>query len=415
VDASRSPNGNPVLALDGGTPVRATPMPGWPALGDAAVEAVERVVRSNRINYWTGHEGRSFEAEYAESVGRAHGIAVANGTLALELALRAFGVGSGDEVIVPARTFIATASAAVAVGAIPIVADVDRASGNLTAESARQALTDRTRAIVPVHVGGWPVDMDPITALARGAGLVVIEDCAQAHGGVYRGRSVGNLGSHAATFSFCQDKIVPVGDGGMLVLDDGDAYELAWAYKEHGKSLRKVSDTASSPGGPSFHWLVDSFGTNWRLDEMSAALGRLGLRSLPLWHEARTTNALRLAEGLSSGVRGLRVPLPAEDARHAFYRLYAHVEPLELAPGWNRDRIISAINAEGVPAQYGVCAEVYREQAFATAGLAPDARMPVASRIHETSLAFLVHPTLTEADIDDTIAAVRKVMGVAAG
>lgn len=403
----------PRIAIDGGVPVRSTPMPGWPALGDDEAAAVERVVRSNRINYWTGTEGRSFETEYALSVGRTHGIALANGTLALELALRAFEIGPGDEVIVPARTFIATASSVVAVGATPVVADVDRDSGNLTAATAEPVLTTSTRAVIPVHVGGWPVDMDPLVELAGAHDLVVIEDCAQAHGGTYRGRPVGNLGSHAATFSFCQDKIVAVGDGGMLVLDDEEAYERAWAYKDHGKSLRKVTESASAPGGIAFRWLVDDFGSNWRLDEMSAAVGRVGLRKLPQWHAARTANALRLAEGLRSRTTGLRIPLPAEDSLHAFYRLYTYVEPSALAPGWDRDRIIAAIAAEGVPVQYGTCAEIYREHAFAAAGLGPAERLPVAAEIHETSIAFLVHPSLIEADVDDTIAAVAKVMEVA--
>lgn len=401
------------LAIDGGSPVRTEPLPNWPAFGDEEVEAVERVLRSNRVNYWTGHEGRAFEVEYAESVGRAHGVAVANGTLALELALRAFGVGPGHEVIVPARTFIATASAAVAVGATPVIADVERDSGNLTADTVRDALSEHTRAIIPVHVGGWPVDMDPIVALANEHDLTVIEDCAQAHDGAYRGRSAGNLGSHAATFSFCQDKIIPVGDGGMLVLDDQDAYERAWAYKDHGKSHKKATESGSAPGGASFRWLVDSFGSNWRLDEMSSAVGRVGLRKLPLWHSARTENALRLAKRLSGATNALRVPLPAPDTTHAFYRLYAYVEPTSLREGWTRDRIIEAVNAEGIAVHYGVCAEVYREAAFEAASLGPSTRLPVAAELHETSLAFHVHPTLTNRDIDDTVAAVAKVMEAA--
>ncbi len=402
----------PSLAIDGGTPVRSAPLPPWPAPGPEEVAAVAEVARSGRLNYWTGEQGRRFETEYAASIGRAHGIALANGTLALELGLRAFGIGPGDTVIVPSRTFIATATAVVAVGAVPVCADIDPDSSNLTAESVAAVLTEKTRAIIPVHLGGWPVDMDAITRLAAERDLIVIEDCAQAHGARVGGRPAGALGSHAAAFSFCQDKILPVGDGGMLLLDDQAAYEAAWSYKDHGKSYRKLHDPEFMSGTGSFKWTVDSFGSNWRLDEFSAAVGRVGLTKLEEWHALRTRNALRLADGLRD-VAALRIPLPAEGVDHAFYRLYAYVVPERLGAGWDRDRIVAAIEAEGVRAQYGACAEIYREQAFVSAGFAPAHRLPVSARIDETSIALFVHPTLSEADIDDTVAAVRKVLEVA--
>jgi dTDP-4-amino-4,6-dideoxygalactose transaminase len=401
------------LAIDGGAPVRTKPMPRWPAPGEEEIAAVTDVLRGGGLNYWTGSEGRGLEREYAEALGRRHGIAVANGTLALELALRAFEVGPGDEVVVPARTFIATASVVVAVGAVPVIADIEAESSCVTAATVASVLTERTRAVIPVHLGGWPVDMGPIVALAEQNGLVVIEDCAQAHGGARAGLPVGAMGGHAGAFSFCQDKILPTGEGGMLVLDDDDAYERAWDYKDHGKSLSKVSDPAFTGAGTSYKWLVDSFGTNWRMDEMSAAVGRVGLRKLSGWHEARTKNALRLAAGLAD-LPGVTIPLAPEGATNAFYRLYGLVEPERLAVGWDRDRILAAIAAEGVPCQYGSCAEIYREEAFARAGFGPADRLPVASDVHERSVAFFVHPTLTPDDIDDTIEAVRKVMAVAA-
>jgi len=401
----------PRLAIEGGLPVRTEPLATWPAPGTDELAAVTRVLESGRLNYWTGTEGRALESEYAEQLGRAHGIVLANGTLALELALRAFGLGAGDEVIVPARTYIATASSVVAVGATPVIADVDTTSGTLTADTVAAVLTPATRAVIPVHLGGWPVDMEPIVALARKRGLVVIEDCAQAHGGSYKGRPVGALGSDAAAFSFCQDKIVPAGEGGLLVLDDAEAFARAWAYKDHGKSLAKVA-AASAQSGPTFRWLHDSFGSNWRMPELAAAVSRVGFHLLPAWHAARTHNAHRLASGIAE-LDALRVPLPGPDCEHAFYRLYAYVRPERLAEGWDRDRITAAITAEGVPCQYGSCAEIYREQAFAAAGLGPDVRLPGAAELHETAIAFFVHPTLGDAEIDDAIAAVTKVMEVA--
>jgi dTDP-4-amino-4,6-dideoxygalactose transaminase len=401
-----------MLAIDGGTPVRSTPMPAWPSPSRAQIEAVTAVLRAGTLNYWTGTEGRSLEREYAEKLGRAHAVAVANGTLALELALRGFGIGPGDEVVVPARSFIATASCVVAVGATPVFADIDPETSDLTAETLETALTERTAAVIVVHVAGWPAEMDPIIDLARSRGVLVIEDCAQAHGATYRGRPVGSFGD-AACFSFCQDKIIAAGEGGLIALDDDTAFALVWEYKDHGKSLAKFSDPEFMGRPASFRWIHDSFGSNYRLPELEAAMVRAGERELPAAHARRTELATRLARGVA-GVRGIRVPLPASHCEHAFYRLYAHVEPAELAEGWDRDKVLFAIAAEGVPVQYGSCAELYREEAFVRAGLGPAARLPGAARAHETSLAFFVHPTLSDGDMDDDVAAVRKVMGVAA-
>ncbi len=401
------------LAIDGGTPVRTTPLPPWPSPTPAEIAAVTRVLESGRINYHTGEEGSRFESEYAERLGRPHAVALANGTLALELALIALDVGEGDEVVVPARTFIATASACVAVGARPVVADIDPDSGCLTPGSVKAVLTERTRAIIPVHLAGWPADMPGLMALAEQRGLVVIEDCAQAHGARIAGRELGSWG-HAAAFSFCQDKIMTTGgEGGLLVLDCDGAYERAWAYKDHGKSLAKSRKPRSETGSV-FRWMHDSFGTNWRMTEMQAAIGRVALTELDGWLDARRSNALRLAAALD-GCPGLRVPLPSGDASHAFYRLMARVDTGALADGWDRDRILRAIVAEGVPALYGSCAEIYREQAFVDAGFAPPERLPGAKAADESTCGFLVHPTLADSDIDDTAAAVRKVLEVATG
>ncbi len=399
------------LAIGGGSPVRATPMPTWPNFGASERDAVLRALDSGHLTYWSGNEGRHLEAEFASACGRTHAIAVANGTLALELALRAFGVGPGDEVVVPARTFIATASSVVAVGAVPVIADVDPHSGTLTAETTLPALSARTRAVIPVHLGGWPVAMEPLMRLARERDLIVIEDCAQALGGSLLSGPIGSGESHAATFSFCGDKIVPAGEGGMLVLDDEGAFERAWSYKDHGKSMQAL-EPAPVPGGQAFRWLVEEFGSNWRMPELSAALVRAGLAQLPIWHERRRENAHRLAAALTD-TPGIRVPLPETGFEHAFYRLYAYLEPAALGAGWDRDRVVAAITAEGTPCQYGTCGEIYREQAFVRAGLAPAERLPGAASLHETAIAFFVHPTLEASDIDDTATAVRRVLEAA--
>lgn len=396
------------LALAGGAPVRREPLPPWPHFPEEFIAAVARVLRSGKVNYWTGGEGHAFEAEYAASLGRRFGIALANGTLALELILRSLGIGPGDEVIVPCRTFIATASAVVMVGARPVMADIDRESQNLTAATARAALTPRTRALIAVHLAGWPCDMDGLNALAQEHGLLVIEDCAQAHGAAYRGKPVGALGT-AAAFSFCQDKIITTGgEGGLVVSDDEDFFERAWAFKDHGKSYEAVHRRQHPPG---FRWLHESFGTNWRLTEMQAAIGRLALQKLPEWVASRRAHAAALNDALAD-VPGLRLTLPPENARHSYYKYYCFVEPEQLRPGWDRDRIMAAVEAEGIPCFSGSCSEIYLEKAFD--GLRPPQRLPVAQELGETSLMLLVHPTLTAEDISDTAAAVQKVMAVAA-
>ncbi|MEZ5618844.1 MAG: DegT/DnrJ/EryC1/StrS aminotransferase family protein [Rhodocyclaceae bacterium] len=389
--------------------MRAIPFPPWPIFGEDEIRAVGQVLAGGRVNYWTGDACRRFEEEFAVFTGTQHAISLANGTLALELALFALDIGPGDEVIVPARTFIASASCVVARGAVPVVADIDPVSQNLTADAVRQKLTSRTRAIIAVHLAGWPCDMDPIMALARERGIKVVEDCAQAHGATYKGRSVGSLGDCAA-FSFCQDKIMTTGgEGGMLVTDDACLWERAWAYKDHGKSYDAVFNRDHPPG---FRWLHESFGSNFRLTEMQAAIGRLQLGKLPQWLQARRSNAAMLDQGFAA-IPGLRVTRPPNGIGHAYYKYYAFVAPEKLAPGWDATRINEAVNAEGVPCFAGSCSEIYLERAFVNRGWGPPERLPTARQLGDTSLMFMLHPTLGESEMTDTIRAVSKVMRAA--
>jgi dTDP-4-amino-4,6-dideoxygalactose transaminase len=396
--------------MDGGTPVRTTPFRPWPHFEDDEIQAAMVPLKSGNVNYWTGDEGRRFEREFVAFVGCEHAVAVANGTVALELALHALGVGPGDEVVVPSRTFIASASCAVMRGATPVMADVDPVSQNLTAETAAAVLTPRTKAIIAVHLAGWPCEMDPILELAREKGLFVIEDCAQAHWATYKGRPVGSFGD-AAAFSFCQDKIMTTGgEGGMLTTNRREVWERAWSYKDHGKIYAAVYHREHPPG---FRWLHESFGTNWRMTEMQAAIGRVQLWKLPRWVEVRRRNAAVLVEGLSR-LPALRVTVPPDDVGHTYYKYYVFVRPEALKSGWDRDRVMAAVNAEGIPCFSGSCSEIYLEKAFTDRGWGPANRLPVARELGETSLMFLVHPTLSEDDMEDTVRAVEKVLRVAA-
>jgi dTDP-4-amino-4,6-dideoxygalactose transaminase len=377
-------------------------LPGWPVCEDDEIAAVERVMRSGKLNYWTGTEGVSFEKEFAQHLGSRHAIALANGTVALELALYAIGIGPGDEVIVPSRTFIATASSVVARGARPVCVDVDRDSQTLTVDTIRPHLTSRTKAIIPVHLAGWPCDMQPIMDLARRLDLSVIEDCAQSHGAKYHGKHVGTWGDIGA-FSFCQDKILTTGgEGGMLVTDRQDLWKKAWSYKDHGKSYDAVHHQQHPPG---FRWLHESFGSNWRMTEMQSAIGRVVLRKLDRWVELRRRNAAIYTEELA-GCQAIRIPQPPQHSLHAYYKFYAFVDQSRLAPGWNRDRLIEEITNRGIPCFSGSCSEIYLEKAFPRQWR-PAERFATARELGETSLMFLVHPTFLASEIQEAARVIR--------
>jgi dTDP-4-amino-4,6-dideoxygalactose transaminase len=366
--------------------------PGWPHYDADERAVVDAVLRSGKVNYWTGQEGREFEREYAAALGVGHAIALANGTLALELALRGLGIGAGDEVIVTPRSFMASTSAAVLQGATPVFADVEPDSQNISAASIERVITPRTRAILPVHLAGWPCEMGPIMELAGAHRLRVVEDCAQANGATYRDKAVGSFG-HAAAFSFCQDKIITTGgEGGLLATDDEELWQACWSFKDHGKSW--ALSTNRTPG-TQFRWLHERFGSNYRLTEIQSAIGRLQLKKLPQWQHRREQNALLLAGRLRE-LDALRVPLPAAHIRHAWYRLYAFVVPQRLRANWSRERILAEINTRGVPAFVGSCPEIYRERAFDRTPWRPQAPLPVAQQLGETSMCFLLHPTLEQ-------------------
>lgn len=388
-----------------------TPFSPWPSFSVEEADAARDVILSNRVNYWTGEECRHFEREFAAWVGTRHAIALANGTVALDLALKALEIGVGDEVVVTPRTFLASVSCIVNAGAVPVFAEVDRDSQNITAETIRAVLTPRTRAVICVHLAGWPCDMDPIMALAKERDLKVIEDCAQAHGAFYKGRAVGSIG-HVGAWSFCQDKIMTTGgEGGMVTTDCPELWSRMWSFKDHGKSWEAVYEREHAPG---FRWLHESFGTNWRMIEVQGVIGRIQLRKMPQWHDQRVANAERIWN-LAATLPGLRVPRLASDSVHAAYKCYVFIEPERLREGWSRDRILNEINGAGVPCFSGSCSEVYLERAFEGKGWRPEKHFAIARELGDTSLMFMVHPTLSDAELDKTCAVLNVVMSEATG
>ncbi|MDA7676985.1 DegT/DnrJ/EryC1/StrS aminotransferase family protein [bacterium] len=378
----------------------------WPQFNSDQIDAASRVLASGKVNGWTGQETKAFEHEFASWSGSCHAIAMANGSLALSSAYLAIGLGRGDELITTPRTFIATASSAVLLGAEPVFADVDADSGAITAATIAPLITPRTKAIAVVHLGGWPADMPAICELARAHGISVIEDCAQAHGARIHGQSVGSFGDISA-WSFCQDKILTTaGEGGMVTTSRAELWNTMWAVKDHGKTHEAVFGRDHSPG---FRWLHERFGSNFRLTELQSAIGRIQLQQLPLWTASRTSNALQLAAALAD-LPVVHVPLPPEGLTHAWYKFYAFVQPEALAEGWSRDQILAEIVALGFPAFSGSCSEIYLEKCYQDSGLAPAERLPVARQLGETSLMFLVHPTITPEQMACYAGVVRSVI-----
>ncbi|XOV79166.1 MAG: DegT/DnrJ/EryC1/StrS family aminotransferase [Aestuariibacter sp.] len=386
-----------------------TPFSPWPSFTKEEADAVSSTLLSNKVNYWTGNECRMFETEFADWCNVKHAVAVANGSLALELALIALGVKQGDEVIVTPRTFLATVSSVVAVGGTPVFADVDVNTQNIEANTIEPCITDKTKAVIVVHLGGMPADMDPIMSLSEKHGFFVIEDCAQAHGAKYKGHPVGGIG-HIGAWSFCQDKIMTTGgEGGMVTTNSESLWKKMWSYKDHGKSWDAVYEKNHPPG---FRWLHENFGTNWRMTEIQGVIGRIQLRRMTEWTEKRRQNAAKIDEiaAVFNVVRSLNTP---DDIVHAEYKHYIFLDPKYLKADWNRDKIVEIINREGVPCYQGSCSEVYLEKAFENMPWKPEVRLPNAKYLGEISLMFLVHPTLKESEIAKTCSVLQDVLAKA--
>jgi dTDP-4-amino-4,6-dideoxygalactose transaminase len=421
-----------------------TPFSPWPSFSIEEAEAISNVLISNKVNYWTGPHGRNFEAEFAAWSGARYAVAVCNGTFALEASLRADDIGPGDEVIVSARSFIASAACVISVGAKPVFADVEIFSGNVSASTIEPLITPRTRAVVCVHLAGWPCDLDPIMALSSKHGFFVVEDCAQAHGAIYKGKSVGSIG-HIAAWSFCQDKIVTTGgEGGMITCNDETLWKKLWSYKDHGKAVESL--TGGHKSTTQFRWSHNTIGTNGRMTEIQAAIGRIQLKKLEGWTEVRNHNARLIFDALReySGINGPiytpsleyegctecncknppdrpvsnqtrgglagashpdSTPVIANiwtGCRHAYYKLYLYLRPCNIRPEWTRNRIIQELNLRGVPCYTGSCPEIYLEDAFRRYDCQPKERLKGAMCLGETSMMFLVHPTLKASEIGKT-------------
>ena len=378
----------------------------WPSFTQEEADAVSKVILSNKVNYWTGQECREFEREFAEFTQTRYAVALSNGTVALDVALKALEIGNGDDVIVTSRTFLASASSIVTAGANPIFADVELDSQNISRHTIEAVLTPNTKAIICVHLAGLMCDMDPIMDLAQEKGLYVIEDCAQAHGAMYKGRSAGSIG-HIGAWSFCQDKIMTTGgEGGMVTTNDEELWSKMWSYKDHGKDFDSVYNKQHPPG---FRWVHDSFGTNWRMMEIQAVIGRIQLKRMPEWKQKRNKNMDRILSTFE-GTPYFTVFKPSSDYVHAAYKCYVQVNVDKLPANWSRNRIMQVINEQGIPCYSGSCSEIYLEKAFDNTPWRPKVRLPNAKKLGENSLMFLVHPTLSDESLEKTCSAIKYVI-----
>lgn len=363
----------------------------WPYYDDEQLSNVTQILQSGKVNYWTGTHGKFFEKEFSVKFDVKYSVALANGSLALSCAYLALDLNEGDEIITTPRTFIATSSSAVLLGLKPVFVDVDINSGNITAENIEPAINKKTKAIVVVHLAGWPAEMDRICELARKNGLYIIEDCSQAHGAKINNKNVGTFGD-MATWSFCQDKIITTGgEGGMLSTNNFEFFKKVWSFKDHGKAYEKIK---SKSNNGSFRWLHDNFGSNFRLTEMQSSIGRVQLKRLNDWIFLRNRNAKVLIKYLSE-LKQINIPIPPDNITHAYYKFYCYVNENCFLTDWNRERIIHELNINGFPAYSGSCSEIYLEKCFKDVGLSPINNLKNAHILGNTSIMFLVNPNIS--------------------
>ena len=381
-------------------------MNSWPYFDIEDINKASEILKSGKINYWTGFEGREFEKEFSSYIGVKHSVAVDNGTNALILAAHALGISKGDEVIMSPRTFVASAFSIMHLGAKPVFIDIDRDSQNMDSNLIEAAITPKTKAIMAIHLAGWPCEMDQIQEICNKYNLFLIEDCAQAHGAKYNGKSVGSFGDINA-WSFCQDKIMTTaGEGGMVTTNNKDYWSTVWSFKDHGKNYDTVYNKEHPPG---FRWLHEDHGTNARMTEIQSAIGRLQLKKLDTWIDQRT-NLSNIFNDAFKDLDGLRITLPPSHIKHAYYKYYVFIEPEKLKSDKDRDFIMNSLNDLGIACYSGSCSEIYKEKAFDKIFSNQKPLLRVANELGKTSLMFLVHPTIDEDDIYRICEQTRKII-----
>lgn len=355
-----------------------------PLLGDEEFQRVREVLASGVLAQ--GPKVKAFEDVFARAIGRKHGIAVANGTAALHVALLAHGIGGGRPVVIPALTFFATASTTVMTGATPVFADVERASYNLDPRKAVPGIGPGTAAIMPVHMYGQTVEMDPILEAARDRGIPIIEDAAQSHGAEYHGKKAGRLGD-TACFSFYPTKNMTTGEGGMIVTDDKAIADRCRLFRDHGQ-VSKYEHV--------------SIGYNYRMTEIAAAIGLVQLKKLDGWVKQRRANAHALTKGVE-GIEGLVPPTEGQAMAHSYYQYIVRREdsfPL------SRDEIVRRLTEEGIGCRPSYPKPLYEQKALRDLGIR--GRCPVAEDVIPRLFELPVHPGVGPTEVERILAAIEK-------
>ena len=356
----------------------------WPFFTENMIENVTNVLKSGKVNQWTGEKVKDFEKKFSEYFGIKYSVAVFNGSVALELCLKVLDIKKDDEVIVTPRTFIASASSINICNGTPIFVDVDPDSQNITLENIKKKVNEKTKAVILVHLAGWPCDLEEIIEWCHSKNIYVIEDCAQAHGAKYKGKYVGTMGDINA-WSFCQDKIMTTGgEGGMVTTNNYEFFKKAWSYKDHGKNYDKVFNTSTMGF---FKFIHDSLGTNWRMTEMQASIGIDALNHLEEWIKKRRDNANIFNETLKD-LKLIRLTIPDEKYYHSYYKYYCFVKEEFLKPEYSRNDIIIELNKIGIPCFQGTCGEVYLEKVYDN-----NLNLEVTKKLSKTSLMFMVDPS----------------------
>ena len=360
----------------------------WPFITDKMCSEVNKILKSGKLNQWNNNKVNEFEKKFSEYINSNYAVAVFNGTVALELCIKTLDLKLNDEVIVTPRTFIASGSCCAWLGLKPVFVDVDINSQNITLDSIKSAITEKTKAVILVHLAGWPCELEEIVNFCRNKGIYIIEDCAQAHGAKYNNKSVGTWGDINA-WSFCQDKIITTGgEGGMVTTNNADLYKRAWSLKDHGKDYDTVFNKEHPPG---FRWLHKNIGTNWRMMPIQAVIGIEALNLLDDWVNHRRMIANIYNENLKD-ISGVRLTLPPENIYHSYYKYYFFIESANF--NISRDEIIDKINDKNIFCQVGSCSEIYKE--IALQDFKPSKKLINAKKLFETAILLKCDPTITK-------------------
>lgn len=375
----------------------------WPQINNDMINSVVNILESGKLNQWNNSAVNNFEKKFAKYFGCNYAIAVFNGTVALELCVKTLNLIEGDEVIVTPRTFLASASCCAWYGITPVFVDVDENSQNITLETIKKAITSNTKAVILVHLAGWPCDLEEICDYCRDNNIYIIEDCAQSHGAKYNGKYVGTFGDINA-WSFCQDKIITTGgEGGIVTTNCPFLFKKAWSLKDHGKSYNTCFNKEHSPG---FKWLHENIGTNWRMMPIQAVIGFHALDELDEWvnHRRKIAN---IYNNQLKDVNGIRLTIPNEKSiYHSYYKYYFFIQPDKFKI--SRDEILDLINKEGIFAQIGSCGEVYKEKALEK--YAPEKDLPVAKKLFETAILLKCDPCISESYASESILKIKNIL-----